>query len=232
MEKGIFVLGTDTNVGKTTISMAISAAIRARGIDIGVCKPMMSGMKRADCTSDASLLKEMSGDTNTLEAINPFQFDERVTPYIAAKRQNKIITLAEVKAAWLKIADTHEFYLVEGAGGLMAPMGAGYHVGHIAQVIGLPVVIVARPSLGTVNHTLLTIEAVRSLGLSIAGVIINGVRSGELTIPEQTNPQLIEEFSGVPIIGQFPKLEEIEKHKLAGIAEVSIDLDKIINHIG
>lgn len=228
MTNGLFVTGTDTDVGKTFITMGLAAVLHKRGVDLGVSKIMMSGQEREDPASDAFLLKEMSGDSNTLEQINPFQFSERVTPYIAAKRAGRVVTLTDIEVAWNEIKDTHEYYLVEGAGGLMAPMGEGYHVGHMAKITGLPLVVVARPGLGTVNHTLLTIEKARSMGLTVSAVIINGVEAEESGIPERTNPQLIEEFSGVPVIGEVPRVEKMDKKSLIELIETYVSVDKLL----
>lgn len=228
MDKGIFIAGTDTDVGKTYMTAGIAGALKKRGMDVGVYKPMMSGVKREDPHSDAALLKRLSGDVNTLEQINPYQFDESVTAYVAAKRSGRNITLEEVTAAFKRIEPTHVFYLVEGAGGLMAPLGKDYHNGHIAREINYPVVIIARPGLGTVNHTLLTIEKARSMGLSILGVILNGYRPGESTLAEETNPGLIETFSGVPILGKMPWLETADDELLIHTVEQHIDLDALL----
>jgi len=228
MTRGIFVTGTDTEIGKTFVTAGIAGALEARGVDVGVAKPMMSGAKREDPDSDAALLKQLSGDQNGLEVINPFQFDEAVSPYIAAKRQGVRITLEELVRSFEAVRESHDFYLMEGAGGLMAPMGEGYHNGHIAREINFPLIIIARPGLGTVNHTLLTIDKARSMGLAISGVIINGVRAGERSIPERTNPQLIEEFSGVPVLGEVPWLAENNPQKLIRSIEEHVDLDRLL----
>lgn len=228
MTAGIFIMGTDTNVGKTFISMGISAALHKRGIDLGVAKLMMSGMEREDPGSDASLLKEMSCDTNSLEQINPFQFSERVTPYIAAERVNRVITLADIEAAWNRIRSTHTYYLVEGAGGLMAPMGKGYHVGHMAQITNLPLIIVARAGLGSANHTLLTIEKARALGLEVRGVILNGFVAEKDGLPEKTNARLIEEFSQVPVIGKVPRVDRYDRDTLIDLMERYVDIEALL----
>lgn len=227
MSKGIFVTGTDTEVGKTVVSMGIAAALKERQVDVGVWKPLMSGEKREDRSSDVYRLKEMAGDELPLEKVNPFQFDEPLSPYIAAKRLGKAITRKEIASAWSEVVPFHDYFIVEGAGGLMAPMGEGYHNGHIAADLDLPVLIVARPGLGTVNHTLLTIEKARGLGLSVKGVIMNGVHKGKLTIAERTNPHLIEEFSGVPVIGQIPWLERIDRNRLLHVMKEHVILEAI-----
>lgn len=231
MTRGIFITGTDTDVGKTWVARSLAASLVARGVDVGVFKPMMSGVKRENPTSDASLLKDFAQDKNSLEAINPYQFDESVTPYIAAKRINQVIELEDILDKFNQIRDTHPFYIVEGAGGLLAPLGKGYHVGDLAARMGYPMIIVARPGLGTVNHTLLTIEKARQLGIRVLGVIMNGYEPLNEGIPEATNPLLIEEFSKVPVIGQIPWTKEKDKESIVEKFERSVVMEMILNEV-
>lgn len=228
MPKGLFITGTDTEVGKTIVAASIAAYLRKKGLDIGVFKPMMSGAKREDINSDAFLLKEMSQDHHSLEDINPFQFDEPLAPYIAAKRKGCHIELEQVKHAWKKVKQDHDFFLVEGAGGLMVPMGPGYLTTHVAEAIGLPLLIVSRPGLGTVNHTLLTIEAAKKMGLYVVGVILNGWREETRGIAEETNPMLIEEFSGVPVLGILPWMDRIDRDMMIEMVEKYVSIDRLL----
>ncbi|WP_017727659.1 dethiobiotin synthase [Halalkalibacterium ligniniphilum] len=228
MPKGLFITGTDTEVGKTIVAASLAAYFQNQGCDIGVFKPMMSGLKREDPNSDASLLKKMSKDSSSLKEINPFQFDEPLAPYIAAKRQGISISMEEVEQAWKEINHKHEFFLVEGAGGFMAPMGASYYTGHVAKMIDFPLVIVARPGLGTVNHTLLTIEAARNMGLTVNGVIINGLHEEKKSIAEETNPRLIEEFGHVPVLGTLPWMDQIERKTMIEMVGKRLSINGLI----
>lgn len=227
MDKGFFVTGTDTGVGKTIITAGIAASIREKGISVGVFKPMMCGVKREDEKSDAFFLKKMSGDAHSLEKINPFQFDGWITPYLAAKRENRTISLEDVKQTWMDVKDSRDFYLIEGAGGLLVPMGSDYLAAHVAQEIGYPLLIVARPGLGTINHTLLTIDVAQRMGLIVAGVILNGLKPGQKGEVEKTNPQLIEKFSGVPVLGTVPWMEQIDRQTLIEAMEKHIAWDRV-----
>jgi dethiobiotin synthetase len=229
MAKGLFVTGTDTDVGKTIITASIAASLRKNRINVGVFKPMMSGAKRDDPHSDAFLLKEMSGDPHTLEEINPFQFDEPLAPYVAAKRENRSISLEKIKQAWIKRQAEHEFFLIEGAGGLMVPMGPSYLVADIAKEIGFPLLIVARAGLGTVNHTLLTIDVARRKGLMVAGVILNGLKEESKGVAEETNPSLIEEFSGVPVLGTVPWMETLDRETMIRTIEEVVSKSQLFD---
>jgi dethiobiotin synthetase len=206
-QQGLFITGTDTEVGKTFVTASLAAVLR-QSIDVGVFKPMMSGIAREHPQSDAQLLKKAAQVHDALSEINPYQFDEPLAPFVASKRAGKNISLSELLLAWSKIKNKHDFYLVEGAGGLAVPLGEDYLVGDLAKALQLPLVIVARPGLGTVNHTLLTVYYAQQLGLRIAGIVINGLKPAEASVAEQTNPALIESYSGIPVLGVLPWLGE------------------------
>jgi dethiobiotin synthetase len=228
MGTGIFITGTDTDVGKTFIAAGISAALSARGIDVGVYKPMLSGMDRTDKNSDAMILKTMSADTSPIEDITPFHFKEPLAPYIAAKLQGISISKSDIMSHWETVKNRHEFFIVEGAGGISVPYGEDFLVSDIAVEIGFPIVVVARANLGTVNHTYLTIEYAKRLGLDILGVIINGLDQSRAGIAETTNPKLIEKLCNVSILGIIPQMHNVTKEKIIQTFEHNLDIDKII----
>src|SRR5699024_2098571 len=122
-QNGLFITGTDTDVGKTFVGGGMAAILKKYGKDVGVFKPMLSGESRENPTSDTSILKTMSGDRNTFEQITPFQFAEPLAPYVAAKRAGQHISLTQIMQAWKNIKETHEYFIVEGAGGLGVPLG-------------------------------------------------------------------------------------------------------------
>ncbi|AIF42929.1 MULTISPECIES: dethiobiotin synthase [Virgibacillus] len=204
--KGLFVTGTDTGIGKTFVGGGIAGALRKQGINVGVFKPMLSGEKRDEPMSDTAILKKISGDNNSYEQITPFQFNEPLAPYIAAKREGKTISLEAIMDSWNAIKETHEFFIVEGAGGLGVPFGKNYLAADVAKAIGFPLLIIARVDLGTVNHTWLTVQIAKSMGLEIAGIVLNGLEEGNQGIAEETNPDLIEEMTGIPVLAVLPKL--------------------------
>jgi len=225
MPRGFFITGTDTEVGKTFVTASLAAYFRHQGKDVGVFKPMMSGVQREDPLSDAYILKEFAQDHHSLIEINPFQFDEPLAPYIAAKRQGEQISLTQLGEAWDQIKNKHHILLIEGAGGLLVPMGKGYLTVDVARLIGFPLIIVARPGLGTVNHTLLTIEAAQARGLKIAGVILNGLKERNAGVAEQTNPSIIEEFSGVPVWGTLPWIQDLNRKEMIEMIDTHLSLD-------
>jgi dethiobiotin synthetase len=228
--KGFFVTGTDTDVGKTIISSGLAAVLKEKKVDVGVFKPLLSGITREDPASDTSLLKQLSQTSLSYEEITPFEFKEPLAPYVAGKLEGKIIGIEEVLSHWEKIREKHEFFIVEGAGGISVPLGEGFLVSDLIKALQLPIVIVARPNLGTFNHVFLTVQYAKSMGLSIAGIVINGINDSP-DLAEKTNPELIEQFCRVPVLGITPKLKEITKENIKKLVEDHIDVTLLINQL-
>ncbi|MFC2947984.1 dethiobiotin synthase [Virgibacillus sediminis] len=219
---GLFITGTDTGIGKTFVTAGIAASLKKQGVDIGVFKPMLSGDDRNNPESDAGILKIMAEDSTPIEQITPFQFKEPLSPYEAAKQEGRIITMDDIVSEWNKVRVNHDFFLVEGAGGLAVPLGENYLVGDLAKVIGFPLVIVARPNLGTVNHTLLTISYAKKLGLEIAGIIINGINRTTEDPSVQTNAGTLSEFTDIPVLGEIPWVQMPDKEAICKVIEDNI----------
>ena len=207
MTKGIFITGTDTGVGKTYIATGIAKALRSTGIDVGVMKPAETGCSVRSgklLPADAQALVQAAAVRDPLSLVNPYRFRAPVAPSVAAQMERKTIDPEKILRSFRTLSQRHRFMIVEGAGGIMVPLAGGYLFLDLAEAMGLPVVIVARPGLGTINHTLLTIEALRTRGLMIAGVVINDGQGGRKGLAEATSPAVIQDLSGVPIIGTIP----------------------------
>ena len=189
-----FVTATDTGVGKTFVTAALAAALRARYSDVAVLKPVQSGAAADDPNGDAALLG----------ADCIYAFAAPLAPLVAARAEGQTIELRPILERARELALAHEILLVEGAGGLLTPLADDLDLADLAVALGLPLVVVARAGLGTVNHTLLTIEAARARGLELAGVVLNG-RSDESTAE---NAALIEERSGVRVLAHVPRLAD------------------------
>ncbi|MFC0471533.1 dethiobiotin synthase [Halalkalibacter kiskunsagensis] len=225
--RGIFITGTDTAVGKTVISSGIAGVLRDEGVNVGVFKPMLSGIKRGDPKSDSYWLKKMSKSSLTLEEITPFEFEEPLAPGIAQELEGKNISLEDILKHWDIIRNKHEFFIVEGAGGISVPLGKGYLVSDLIKALNLPVLIVARPNLGTINHTFLTVEYAKKLGLTITGIIINGT-SEKINLAEKTCPKVIEEMCSIPILGITPKLKCISEVTVKQLIKDHLHLDILL----
>ncbi|MFB4164069.1 dethiobiotin synthase [Alteribacillus sp. JSM 102045] len=231
MTDGIFITGNDTDIGKTFVASGIAAALHQEGIDIGVFKPMLSGIKREDPKSDTFLLKHMAEDNNPLQKITPFVFEEALAPYLGAKRAGVSIKLEDITKKWRDIQADHQFFIAEGAGGITVPYGEDCLVSDVAKEIGFPVLVVAKPGLGTVNHTVLTVEYARRAGIEVAGVIVNGLREKEKDLASKTNPELIEKFAGVPVLGVVPWTENVlNKNDMAALFKKHVKLSSLIKN--
>ncbi|MDQ1005358.1 dethiobiotin synthetase [Neobacillus niacini] len=227
---GFFVTGTDTGVGKTIISCGLAAVLKAERMDFGVFKPLLSGISRDHPESDTSLLKKMSQTSLSHEEITPFEFKEPLAPYVAGKLEGKVIGIEDVLHRWEMIKGKHQYFIVEGAGGISVPLGEDFLVSDLVKALQLPILIVARANLGTVNHIFLTVQYAKSLGLRIAGIVINGI-SDHPDIAEKTNPKLIEELCGVPIVGITPKLKDLSSENIKKMVKDHVDVRFLKNQM-
>src|ERR1041384_4671727 len=170
MMRAFLVTGTDTGVGKTVVSGGIAAALARRGIDVGGMKPFATGAKRRGgrlWSEDADFLRRASGVQDPLELINPVCLRPPLAPSMAAEVAKKKIDLRAVWSAYRTLRARHSTIIVEGVGGLLVPLLTGVRGAHFARKLRLPLLIVTRPSLGTLNHSALTVHAARSFGLKV-----------------------------------------------------------------
>ncbi|NUU62707.1 dethiobiotin synthase [Paenibacillus agri] len=208
--RGLFVTGTDTEIGKTVITAAITATLRAEGLNAGVWKPVQSGAPLGSGLTDAERLLKSTGINERPEAVAPFTFEAPLTPMLAARQAGVDLTLQEIIAAGLPLTKRFEALLIEGAGGVAVPLTDDALIVDLISELRVPALIVARSGLGTINHTLLTASFLRDRGVPIVGVILN---DGESTEPYDdpsvaTNAQLIEQYSGLKVLGRFPHLTD------------------------
>ena len=207
--RGVFVTGTDTGVGKSIVAAAICAALAARGERVAAFKPALSGLDEqpGEWPPDHKLLASAASAGQTAEEIAPHRFGPSVSPHLAAELAGVRIEPTSLASAAADAASAADALVVEGVGGLMVPLAGGYLVRDLAVDLGLPVVVVARPGLGTINHTLLTVEAVRAAGLVPAGVVLTPwpSRPSEL---EASNRETIERLGGVAVSGLAPTRPE------------------------
>jgi dethiobiotin synthetase len=181
--RGLFVTGTGTEVGKTVVAAAIARTARTAGSRVAVFKPAVSGLdvyalrpevwECAPELPDHVLLRLASGSGQGDDEIAPYRYGPAVSPHLAAKLGGQRIDPDRLRGAALEATESSDLLVCEGVGGFLVPLAPDYLVRDLARDLGMPVVIVAHPGLGTINHTLLTIEAVRSAGLVIAGVVLN-----------------------------------------------------------
>lgn len=213
--KGIFITGTDTGVGKTIVAAVLARLLVNKGINVGVMKPVTTGcFQQAGglVSEDAELLAWSAGVELTSD-VAPYLFREPIAPSAAAEMDHSKIEFSRILAAFHRQSEEHDFIIVEGAGGLMVPLAGGLLVADLVNLLALPLLVVARPALGTVNHTLLTCFAAKALGCAVKGAIINNYPR-DPGLAESTAPHLIDSLSGVPLLARLPSIPETEGRKV------------------
>jgi dethiobiotin synthetase len=196
--RGLFVTGTDTEVGKSVVAACICAALAARGERVAAFKPVVTGLDEepGEFGRDHELLAAAANAGQAPRDVTPHTFGPAVSPHLAAELAGLTIEPVEL----LGEAREHELLVCEGVGGLMVPITPGYLVRDLAVDLGLPVVIAARPGLGTINHTLLTVEAARAGGLEVAAVVMTPWPDHPSPM-EQSNRETIARLGDVTVTG-------------------------------
>jgi len=202
--RGWFVAGTDTGVGKTLVACTLVRALRRRGTTVGVMKPIETGVG-AEGPCDALALREAAGVDDPLETICPQRFALPAAPTVAAEAEGREVDLDAVRAAFAILAARHAALIVEGAGGLLVPAAKDTSMADLAGELGLPLIVVARASLGTINHTRLTLEAAEARSLPVAGVVISHA-NGPLSPPDAANLDALRRHLGDRLVAEIPPL--------------------------
>ena len=206
--RGVFVTGTDTEAGKSVVAAAICAALAARDERVAAFKPAVTGLDEppGEFGRDHELLASVANAGQSPGEVAPHGFGPPVSPHLAAELAGVVIEPAELVAA----ARAHELLVCEGVGGLLVPITPGYLVRDLAVDLGLPVVIAARTGLGTINHTLLTVESARAAGLRVAGVVMTPWPDAPSPM-ERSNADTIARLGDVRVTG----LPRTTRHRLA-----------------
>jgi dethiobiotin synthetase len=229
---GLFVTGTDTGVGKTLVAGAIADWFRRRHRRVGVLKPIATGCvhrREGLVSEDAEFLAHCADARFPLDVICPVRYAEPLAPAVAADREGRPVDWETVGRCLRMVEGGSDVLIVEGVGGVMVPLDAKHTVLDLARWLRLPAIIVARPHLGTINHTLLTVNALRSAGVPIAGVVINRYPADAASIADETNPRTIEKWGKVAVLCVVPD-ESLTEGKLPKgvIAAVeTVDWDRL-----
>lgn len=227
MPKGFFVTGTDTGVGKTIIALALIRALEMSGLRAGAMKPIESGCGREGevlIPFDGMALKQGAHMDEPITLITPCCFESPLAPYPASEIEMKKVSISAIKSAFSRLSLNYEAMVVEGIGGLLVPIKKNYAIIDLAADLDLPLIVVAKPGLGTINHTLLTVDYALREGLKVAGVIINYSMPPENSLAEKTNAQLLEKICPVPVLGIFPHLKIISEETVENTTRQYLDL--------
>lgn len=231
---GIFITGTDTDVGKTTVAAGLAGALKNRGYSVGVMKPVQSGAGIRNgrlYSQDAEMMRKAAGSEDEENLVCPVLLKEARAPGVAAEMEGKTIDVEVIKNAYDELERRHDIVIVEGAGGIAVPLKDRFLISDLIAYLGLPAIIVARAGLGTINHTFLTIEHARRSGIAMIGVVINNYRGG---LAEETNPKVISELAGVPVLGIIPYDERIsagDVRSIVSLVERNVDIEAVKNLI-
>jgi len=197
--RGLFVTGTDTGVGKSVVAAAICAGLAAQGRRVAAFKPVVTGLDDppGEWPYDHELLASVTGQEPS--AVAPWQFGPPASPHLAAELDGAALEPTELLAAARRAGAYADALVCEGVGGLMVPITPGYLVRDFALDMGMPLVVAARPGLGTINHTLLTLEAARAAGLDPIAVVMTPW-AAEPSRLEESNRETIEQLGGVAVV--------------------------------
>jgi dethiobiotin synthetase len=210
--QGLFITGTGTRVGKTVVTASILAHLRHQGQKTGVMKPIETGVD-SECSSpansDALFLMEAGGIEDPLAKICPIRLKPAASPFQAAMIENRSIQPETILSAYKKLSGQYDWMLVEGIGGVRVPITRDYGVVDLMLDLGLPAVVVAHYQLGTLNHTLMTLDTLKQNGIPVRGVIFNQTGPEAPNAIEQDQPRLIEELSGAKVLGTFPYIDNL-----------------------
>jgi dethiobiotin synthetase len=229
--KSYFITATDTGVGKTTLTAALATCIKKLGINVGVMKPVATGVlqKTGFKSSDASVLYNAAGVHDAEDEINPVFMPLPVSPYDASKALNILFDKKIIFEQFAKLQRRHQMMLVEGIGGLLTPLTRDYFVLDLIKDMGLEVIIVTRSTLGTLNHTMMTVKTCRDNKIPIKGILVNNY--DENGGPEEKNaPLTIHEITNVPILGVLPFIKYYDNpDMMVSHVEKNVDVKSLIS---
>jgi dethiobiotin synthetase len=222
--KAYFIAGTDTGVGKTVVASAMASAFRLKGYRVGVMKPVACGS-----WEDSRLLKDAAQCTDTLADITPVYFKNPVSPNVASKLESMPASIAAIRRSFAKLKKKYDVMIIEGCGGLLVPVTDRFFVVDLIGLFKAEVVLVSRSGLGAINHSLLSLEALRLRRIKPMGVIFSRSQGGSLTIPETTNPQVVAKIGRTKALGIFPYMKSGCEADCAGKAFLKhIDFKKLL----
>ena len=201
MKKNLYITGTDTAVGKTHVTAALLAELRRRGVNAAAFKPIACGKGGRH---DAEIYAAIMNHEQPLDVINPVYLRHPLAPSVAARFERKTVDLHKILRTYQQLAADYSVVLVEGAGGLLVPVWENYFVADLAKALDLPLVIVARLGLGTINHTQLTVRQSHAYKLKILGFVLNDTVGGRRGLAEKTNIRVLPKLSKVPLLGVMP----------------------------
>jgi dethiobiotin synthetase len=219
--RSCFITATDTGIGKTTITAALAFALKSTGVNVGVMKPFATGtqQKTGFKSEDVAILANSAQSNDPEDLINPYFFQVPASPYTAANKLRVDIDIDSVMEKFEKLQAMHDVVLVEGIGGILTPILKNYSIADIIKDMNLDTLVVTSSRIGTVNHTMLTLNAAQQYGLKIRGLIINNTDPNGYNVDELKND--LKNLSGVDILCTVPHLSNVRINEVAEIIQHS-----------
>lgn len=222
MGKGLFITGTDTDVGKTYVTALLVKTLRKAGFDVGYYKAAISGAESI-AESDAGFVNRFAGINEPEDMILSYLYQNAVSPHLAARIEGNPVEKEVILKAWERVTKAYPYVTMEGSGGIMCPIRhdekAVYYLEDIIQWLHLPVLVVAHAGLGTINHAVTTCEYIKNRDIPVKGIFLNHWKGG---IMEEDNVKMIEEITGVKVLAKIrdgDSLLDIDAEKIISLYE-------------
>ena len=229
--RGIFITATDTGVGKTLVTSALVARLTQRGIDVGVMKPIETGVSRSTkAQSDGARLRRAAGSHDPIAEVCPYVFRLPVAPLSAARAEGRTVRVVTIVRAFRALRKKHALVVVEGVGGVHVPITGTADVLDLVQRMRLPAIVVGQSGLGGINRALLTLHALRQKKIPILALVLNQLRpvqTATARVQEQSTVSLLRRLAGVPVVGPLPYSPSVNRNwneglvRLAGTAPIT-----------
>ena len=223
--RGIFITGTDTGVGKTVVTSALVVCLSQRGIDVGVMKPIETGVSRsAKAQSDGARLQRAAGGHDSMAEVCPYVFRLPVAPLSAARAEGTTVRVATIIRIFRALRQKHAFAVVEGVGGVHVPITSSLNVLDLIYRMKLPAIVVGQSGLGGINHALLTLQALRRRKIPIVALVLNQHRplhTKTARVQEQSTVSLLRRLAGVPVVGPLPYSPSVNQNWIEGVVRLA-----------
>lgn len=221
--KGLFIVGTDTDIGKTYVTALLLKKMLEVGMNATYYKGALSGAELVDgklVPGDAAYVKEIAGIEESVENLVPYVYETAVSPHLAAQIEGNAVELGKVVEGYKRLSEKYDYVVMEGSGGIICPISYGENTLMLEDFIielNLPSVLIADAGLGTINHTFLTVYYMKQKGLELKGIILNNYDG---SLMQRENLKMIEELTGVPVIAKVKRGSadlDIEESVLRGL---------------
>lgn len=228
MEKGVYIIGTNTDIGKTFISGLILKKLREEGINAGYYKAVLSGAKKDKdglIPLDCEEVMRISGLKESYENIVSYILEKPYSPHLASEVEKVSISMEKIKKDYKRLRDKYEFILCEGSGGIVCPISfleRKLMLEDIIKEFNLPIILVSNSGLGAINHTVLTISYLRNLGVRVKGIILNEFNKNNII--HRDNKKIIKELTGINNISTVPKIEDIKEYDFNELNKVLYEI--------